>query len=131
VVALQAGGLWISHPEGAGCEEGGGELRLLGGTSFGQGGFVNVEAATRALGGGCTGERLDLTVGYRPADDWMAMGQVFLDAPHRGEESVKAQLTLVRFGGDGGGLQVGVRARIDGGPQEAALVIGLWGRPGD
>lgn len=130
VMALQAGALWMSHPA-EGCSEGGAELRWLGGRSFGESAFVNVEAATRALEGGCGGERLDLTAGYRPSENWLAMGQIFVDAPQQGEENVKAQLTVVRFGRSGRGLQIGLRARIDGGGEEPALVIGLWGRPGD
>jgi hypothetical protein len=82
----------MSHPN-EGCSEGGAELRWLGGRSFGQTSFVNVEAATRALEGGCEGQRLDLTAGYRPGENWLAMGQIFLDAPQDGEETVKAQLT--------------------------------------
>jgi hypothetical protein len=131
VMAVQAGALWISHPNVDNCSEGGAELRWLGGRSFSHGGFLNFEAATRALEGGCEGERLDLTAGFRPRENWLAMGQIFLDAPREGEETVKAQLTLVRFGESGRGIQIGLRTRIDGGPQEPALVIGLWGRPGD
>jgi hypothetical protein len=59
------------------------------------------------------------------------MGQMLLDAPREGDESLKAQFTLVRFGESGRGLQIGLRARIDDGAQEPALVIGLWGRPGN
>jgi hypothetical protein len=130
IMALQAGALWVSHPEG-GCDEGGAELRWLGGRSFGETGFLNVETAARALSGGCEGGRVDVTAGYRPAENWLTMGQVFFDAPVEGDETVKAQLTLVRFGRRGRGIQVGVRARIDGGDPEPALVLGLWGRPGD
>lgn len=130
VMALQAGALWMSHP-GEGCSEGGAELRWLGGRSFWAGAFVNVEAATRVLEGGCEDQRLDLTAGYRPSDNWLAMGQIFVDAPQQGEEMVKAQLTVVRFGRSGRGIQLGLRARIDGDDAEPALVLGLWGRPGD
>lgn len=129
-MAVQAAALWVSHPE-EGCSEGGAELRWLGGSSLPDlGAFVNVEAATRALEGGCGGERLDLTAGYRPNERWLAMGQVFLDAPRDGEESVRAQFTLVRFGDSGRGLQIGVRARVDSEDHEPAIVLGLWGRPG-
>lgn len=131
VLAVEAGALWISHPENEACSEGGGELRVLGGRSFGESGFLNLEVATRTLSGGCADERMDLTAGYRPAENWLAMGQLFFDAPRGGEETVKAQFTLVRFGESGRGLQFGVRARVDGGELEPALVIGLWGRPGD
>jgi hypothetical protein len=130
VMAVQAGALWMSHPA-AGCSDGGGEVRWLGGRSFGEGGFVDVEAATRALEGGCAGERLDLTAGYRPRDNWLAMGQAFLDAPWEGEETVRAQLSLVRCGRSGRGIQQGLRARVNDGIDEPALRRGLCGRPGD
>jgi len=129
VLAAQAGALYISHPD-FGCSEGGAELRLLGGMSFENGAFLNAELATRALAGGCGGERLDLTGGYRVSDNWLGMAQVFVDVPRDGEDIVRAQLSLVRFGESGGGLQLGVRARVDGG-EEPALVLGWWGRPGD
>ena len=78
---------------------------------------MNLEAATRALEGGCESERLDLTAGYRPNEDWLIMGQVFLDAPREGEDAVKAQFTVVRFGDEGRGLQFGLRTRLDDGAQ--------------
>lgn len=130
VVAVQAGALWISHPNGE-CDEGGAEVRALGGRSFGASGFANVEVAARALNGGCEGGRVDLTAGYRPRENWLALGQVFLDSPLEGDDSIRAQLTVVRFGRSGRGVQVGVRARLDGEEAEPTLVIGLWGRPGD
>jgi hypothetical protein len=131
VMAIQAGALWVSNPD-EGCDEGGAEVRFLGGRSLNEGrAFFNVEAAARGLNGGCEGGRLDLTAGYRPNENWLAMGQVFLDSPVEGDDTLKAQLTVVRFGRSGRGIQMGVRARIDGGAPEPALVIGLWGRPGD
>jgi hypothetical protein len=130
VMALQVGALWVSHAD-PGCGEGGIEARWLGGRSFGRSSFVNVEAATRAMENGCGGERLDVTAGYRPADNWLALGQVFVDAHRDADEAVKVQLSLVRFTERGYGMQLGLRARVDGGPQEPALVVGLWRRPGD
>ena len=132
VVAVQAGAVWKSHPD-LFCEEAGGELRLLGGTSFSAfgGGFVNVEAATRMFGGGCDSERVDLTLGYSPRANWLTMAQVFLDAPRDGDEMVRAQLTVVYFRRNGSGVQVGLRSRVDGGAEEAALVLGWWGRRDD
>jgi hypothetical protein len=127
VTALQGGALWMSHPR-ADCEGWGGELRWLGGLSIGEG-FVNLEAATRVLGEGCGERRLDLTLGYRPADDWLGLGQVLIEAPEERESALRLQLSLVRFVEDGRGLQVGLRGRIDGGPAEPALVIGLWDKP--
>ncbi|MBY0564436.1 MAG: hypothetical protein K2P58_09630 [Hyphomonadaceae bacterium] len=129
VVAVQASGVWASEPAG-GCDEGGGELRVLGGRSFGETGFVNVEAATRALSGGCRGERLDLTLGYRPFTNWLGMAQIFADRPLDGDDAVRGQLSLVRFGESGRGVQIGVRARLDG-EAETAVVLGFWGAPRD
>lgn len=128
-MAIQGGVVWNSLP-GFGCGETGVELRWLGGRSFGRTGFVNLEAAGRAFEGDCGGQRLDLTAGFRPNEAWLAMGQVFMDAPRDGQSGVKAQFTLVRFGGEGRGVQFGVRARIDDGIAEPALVLGFWGQPG-
>jgi hypothetical protein len=131
VMALQAGVLWTSWPD-FGCSEGGVELRWLGGRSFGRTGFLNLEVGERAFeGGGCGGERLDLTAGFHPWDNWLAMGQVFLDAPRGGSDTVKVQFTLVRLGNEGKGLQFGLRGRVDDGLSEPAIVIGFWGRPGE
>lgn len=130
VVALQAGALWVSHPWGK-CGEGGVEVRALAGRNIGRTGFANVEAATRALEGGCESERLDLTIGYRPGQNWLAMGQVFVDMPRAGDETVRTQFTLVNFRPSGRAIQFGLRTRIDGGAQEAAFVLGLWGRIAD
>ncbi len=130
VLAFQAGAVWASHPQ-AGCGEGGAEIRALAGRGFGRSGFANVEVATRAFEGGCEGERLDLTIGYRPGENWLAMGQVFVDAQREGEPIVRAQLALVNFRPSGRGFQLGVRGRIDGEADELALVLGWWGRVDD
>lgn len=58
------------------------------------------------------------------------MGQVFMDAREVGGSSIKAQFTMVRFRGEDRGIQIGVRARIDDGIAEPAIVLGIWGRPG-
>lgn len=129
-LAVQAGAFWSSEP-GLSCSEGGGEARLLAGRNLGERTFVNFEAAARLLKGGCAAQKLDLTLGYRPDEEWLFMGQVFSDDSDRGEASVKAQLTLVHFGDNGRGLQLGLRGRLDGEDAEPALVLGFWGRPGE
>lgn len=129
-VAVQAGALWISHPQ-EGCSEGGVELRWLAGRNLGERSFLNLEAAARALEGGCEGARLELTAGYRPSARWLGMAQVFYDGPLDGDESLKAQLTLVRFSESGRAVQIGLRTRIDGEAPEPAIVLSFWGRPGD
>jgi len=109
VMAVQAGALWVSNPPD-GCSEGGAELRLLGGRSFGEGRFVNMEGAVRGLEGGCNSQRIDISAGFRPRSNWLVMGQVFFDSPEDGDQVTRAQLTLVRFGDSGRGLQIGIGA---------------------
>lgn len=128
VMAIQTGAFWRSDPPGD-CGEGGMEVRWLGGRSYGRTGFVNIEAAARVLDEGCPAGRFSIAAGYKPHDAWLAMGEVFYETPREGSESLKLQISLVRFGEDGRGLQVGLRTRLDGG-QETSLVLGLWGRPG-
>ena len=41
---------------------------------------------------------MDITAGYRPLQNWLALGQVFFDAPVDGDETVRGQISLVRFG---------------------------------
>jgi len=127
VMAVQVGAFWRSDPP-ADCGEGGIEARWLGGRSFARGGFLNIEAAARVLDEGCPAGRFSLTLGYRPRENWLAMGEVFYDAPREGDESLKLQLSLVRFGDDGRGIQFGLRTRLDGGA-ETSLVLAFWGRP--
>ncbi|MEQ1618626.1 MAG: hypothetical protein ABL883_09825 [Terricaulis sp.] len=129
-LAVQAGAFWSSEP-GLSCSEGGAEGRLLLGRSLGENTFFNVEAAGRLLKGGCSAQKLELTLGYRPDDEWLFMGQLFSDDSDRGDASVKAQFTLVHFGDSGRGLQLGLRGRLDGDDAEPALVLGFWGRPGE
>jgi len=129
-VAVQASAVWRSDPD-EGCAEGAGELRALGGVSFAQGrGFVNAETAARVHDGGCPAGRLDLTIGYRPATNWLGMAETFVFAPEGREAAVKAQFSVVRFTERGLGLQLGVRMRVDGEDPEPALVLAFWGRPG-
>lgn len=127
VMAVQGGAVWQSDPPN-GCAETAAELRWLGGVTFGHAdqGFLNLEAAERASEGDCGGERLDLTMGYRPDERWLGMAQVFVDEPRLGDGAVKAQISVVRFWRGGRGLQLGLRARVDGEAAEPALVLGFW-----
>jgi hypothetical protein len=122
--AVQASAVWRNEPEELSCGEGGGEVRALAGISTPRS-FYNVEAAFRLQSGGCARQRLEATAGYRPNDRWLALGNTFLEATATGDNSVKAQASLVRFG-RGGGLQIGVRFRLDGDRREPALVLGWW-----
>lgn len=126
--AIQAAALWRSETiDGCGAE--GVEVRSLGGLSS-EDRFYNVEAALRLHSGGCFRQRLEFTAGHRPDDNWLLMGQAFLDADPDGGATIKAQASLVRFGGWADGLQLGLRFRIDGDDREPALVLGWWRTPG-
>ena len=128
-MAVQAGALWVSGPPQH-CSEGGAELRWLGGVNLPHRTFVNLEAASRTLTGGCTDQRMDLTLGAHAGHHWLALAQVYADGPRYSDETIKAQLSLVRLGDNGRGIQIGFRDRIDGGAPEPALVIGFWSEPG-
>lgn len=125
ILAIQGGAFWRSDPPRS-CGEGGAELRALGGRSLGDGAFINLEVAGRLLEGGCHGAKVELSAGFRPYGDWLAMGQLFFDAPDDGEQNLKVQVSLVRFDNAGAGLQLGVRLRLDDDNTEPALVLGFW-----
>jgi hypothetical protein len=105
-------------------------VRALAGASLPHNTFVNVELAERVLSGGCTDQRVELTAGAHAGPHWMGLAQVFVDGPDYGDETVKAELSLVHFDDHGRGVQVGVRDRIDGGEHEFALVLAFWTEPG-
>ena len=65
-MAVQAGALWVSDPPEH-CSEGGVGLRALGGLNLPHRTFVNLEAASRTLTGGCTDQRTRASVCRRPA----------------------------------------------------------------
>lgn len=132
-MAVQAGAIWNINPN-EGCSEGGAEVRWLGGMNLPNRSFANLEIAARGLEGGadCLGSRMELSLGRQFNSRWLGMGQAFVDSPLDGDDSVKVQASLVRFGADGRrGIQFGIRARLDGGAPEPALVLGLWRRLGD
>ena len=129
ITAVQAGALWVSDPP-AHCEEGGAEVRALGGMNLPHNSFINAEVAERVLSGGCTDQRVEITAGMHAGRHWMGLAQVFVDGPQYGDETVKAQLSLVHFDNHGRGIQLGIRNRIDGGEDELALVLSFWTEPG-
>jgi hypothetical protein len=129
--ALSASVVWESEPDD-GCGEGGFELRGLAGGSADEGrAFMNFEVAGRTLEDGCAGARAEVTAGRHLGDRWLTLGQLFVDASEDDEAVVRGQLSLARFSEEGRGVQLGVRARLDGEEDELALVLGFWGRPGD
>jgi hypothetical protein len=127
-VALQAGGNWTYEPTAA-CEGLGGEVRALAGRSWGAL-FVNAEGAYRIRSAGCEHGRFDLTAGWRPAGDWLFLGQAFvhrdLSLGDRGKQIEKIQLSATRLTAAGHGLQVGLRRGLGAARDEMALTIGWW-----
>ncbi|MBI3438789.1 MAG: hypothetical protein HY054_09115 [Proteobacteria bacterium] len=128
VAAVQVSALWVSSPP-AHCDEGGAELRVLGGVNLPHNTFVNAELAERVLSGGCSDQRAEFTGGMHLGRHWMGLAQVFVDGPQYGDETVKAQLSLVHFDNHHRGIQIGIRDRIDGGEDELAVVVGFWTEP--
>ena len=124
VSALQGGIVWRSDL--IDCTRYGAELRYLAGMNLANGAFINAELAVRSFDGDCTAARIDLTAGYRPEDNWLALGQIFSDAPRGGEDSLKLQISAVRFAAEGWGVQFGLRAPVDGDEGPLMLVLGVW-----
>jgi hypothetical protein len=127
IVSVQATALWRDN-RNLGCEGSGGELRGMGGLGFADGrGFVNVEVAGRAVEGGCRVRRLEAAAGWRPNPRWLGLAEGFFYGDNDRDPGLKAQMSVVRMGRGGRGLQVGVRVNLDdGGDAAPALVLGLW-----
>jgi hypothetical protein len=128
VAAVQAGATWRDTPA-PGCGEWGGEVRVLSGAAA-EKAFATLELAGRAEEGGCPHVRLDGAVGWRPNRSWMAMTQVFIDKDLAYEHVTKVQASLVRFSRRGRGVQIGVRAELDGREFRAPiLIVSYWSSP--
>lgn len=147
-VSAQAGPLYGADA-GGGCAGAGGEVRAGVGRSFGTGlgrgverslgriagqarrlrsgaVFGALELAYRAQGG-CAHALREATIGYEPEHKWLLLGQAFEDRDLHGTETVKVQISAVRFR-RARGVQVGVRVRVDGADPEPAVIIGVWRR---
>jgi hypothetical protein len=124
----QISAIWRDETFGR-CGEAGGEARLMAGRSLGknQNSFLDVAPAQHVFSGGCSGAKIEATYGVRPHARWLTLGQVFYDSGLHGADTLKGQINAVRFGA-AGGLQAGVRVRLDGGDPDPRLVIGLWRR---
>lgn len=117
------------------------EARLLAARSFGgesarwgQGGFVEIQAARRWREGLPDETRLDLTGGVHLTADWMAMGQAFAGAADgagagAGARWLSLEASMVRRLGDWS-LQAGWRQAVAGRetPAGQGPVIGIWRR---
>ncbi|MBU6373794.1 MAG: hypothetical protein KJS97_13790 [Alphaproteobacteria bacterium] len=137
-VAVQGGGLFVDGAEkgvpdpdsgGPRCVGAGGEGRVMVGRApraAGRGPFVTVELASRAQGG-CASALVDATIGYEIEHKWILLAQAFQDRGLHGSETLNVQVSAVRLRRMRG-LQIGLRARLDGAEPEPAVIIGLWRR---
>ncbi len=131
----------------SGSEDFDGELRLMGGYGFAAAGhnhYLSAEAAYRKRFGGPADQfRVDVTLGLRPAENWLILPQIFttwrVNAPsgaaftQSGQDDydlVKAQLSAVYEFSDNMGIQLGgfshVRARNTG--AGGGGLLALWKR---
>jgi len=144
VLSLQAAAVIPGQGENvfnAPLGEGGlaGEARVLAGRSWGdaaRGAFVEGQAAYRMRGGGDPDEtRLDVTVGVRPSDHWLVIGQSFsiwsatdVAFPVRPYAIHKAQLSAVRQINDRVSVQLGAYGAYAGRNvvDERAAFMAVW-----
>jgi hypothetical protein len=126
IAAGQLGVTYDSIPQER-CDRVGGEARALVGYATRSGrSYVNFESAFR-YAAGCPHVRYELTLGTRPAEGWLLLGQVFADDDLKFDESLKIQAGAVRFGRRERGVQLSVRATLDGTSViEPTLILGYW-----
>ncbi len=104
------------------------EARLALGKSFGESGWVNVEAASRSCGAGGIGARFDATLGLKMANDQRLIVKAFGDGNGCTKPIVRAQVSYVRPISQKLAVEIGWRQSVD---QESAFadrgfVVGLW-----
>jgi hypothetical protein len=114
--------------EGASQEASSGiEYRLAGGKSFGDGGWVNVEAATRGCGGTAS-IRWEGTVGYKVRRFDRAILKVFGDGEGCAANISRVQASYVYGFTSNIGVELGWRETLPnpGNWNEQGGVVGLW-----
>jgi protein XagA len=103
------------------------EYRLAGGKSFGDGGWVNVEAATRQCGGDGS-LRWEGTIGYKVRNYDRAILKVFGDAEGCAANISRVQASYVYGLTENVGIELGWRETLPnaGNWNERGGVVGLW-----
>ena len=114
----------------------GSDGRLLIGRALGERVFADLQFGHRGLWSGGQGEtRLDLTLGLRPAEDWLflaqsysAWGQTEWSAYSRSYESHRVHLSVIAPLNEGLSFQVGAirSAHSDRLAPETAYMVSLW-----
>lgn len=135
-VAVQGGALYAdgsaaddAPPTARPCVGPGGEGRIAigrGQARGDRGAFAALELAYRAQGG-CAAALTEATIGYKLEAKWLLLAQAFQDHDLHGTETVKVQVSAVRFR-RARGVQIGIRCRVDGAEAEPAVIIGVWRR---
>lgn len=128
-LSASAGPVWASAGMG-GCAGWSAEGRLALGRGFDWGrasGFAEAVSGYRGGAGACGQAKLDINFGFRATPDYLWLGQGFFFADRHASDTFKVQASGVKVLRDGSGLQLGVRAVVDGGRfSDPALVIGFW-----
>ena len=104
------------------------ETRVAAGKSFGEKGWVNIEAASRTCGESGIGSRFDATLGLNMSKNQRIIVKAFGDGNGCTKAIVRAQLSYVRPISDTLALEFGWRQSLDQSAVSAdrGLVVGLW-----
>lgn len=127
VGAVQVGPTWRNDLD-PDCSGFGAEARSLLGASRGPA-FIDLQLGARFQSRSCLRAFYQASLGYRPARNWLALAQVFVDDDLQQGSNTNAQFSLVRTNKKGVGLQLGARIGFGDEP-ERTLVIGAWRKLG-
>ncbi len=104
------------------------ETRVAAGKSFGEKGWVNIEAASRTCGETGIGSRFDATLGLNVSKKQRVIVKAFGDGNGCTKAIVRAQISYVRPISNTLALEFGRRQSLDQSAVSAdrGLVVGLW-----
>jgi hypothetical protein len=120
-------GAYIWKEEASEASSNGIEYRLALGRAFGQGGWANIEAATRACGG-ADSLRWEATLGHRVRQQDRAILKVFGDGEGCAASISRVQASYVYGLSEKLGIELGWRETLPnpGNWNERGAVIGFW-----
>jgi len=129
-VSTQVSGFSIPKTQNQSERAYGVETRVAAGKSFGEKGWVNIEAASRTCGQTGIGSRFDATLGLNMSKNERVIMKAFGDGNGCTKAIVRAQISYVRTISDTLALELGWRQSLDQSAVSAdrGLVVGLWQR---
>lgn len=127
-VSTQISGFSIPQAKNQNERAFGVETRVAVGKSFGEKGWVNIEAASRTCGETGIGSRFDATLGLNMSKNQRVIVKAFGDGNGCTKAIVRAQLSYVQPITDKLALEFGWRQSLDQSATSAdrGLVVGLW-----